>query len=196
MFKLLALLCGALFLALLIGGRDTGQQRMGLTGAYAIAALTPAPARAPAAVEAAAVVRAAVIPRTTPAPAVIRPVSYSPAPETTAAAQQSGLTLALPLVAAEPAADPEAGAVQTGTDPAPLSQVNYVLGSNVNVREEPSAKSAVLDRLARGEAVTVLGSDTPGWSMIRIEGDGVEGFVATRYLSLTPPDGPASPVGD
>ena len=38
----------------------------------------------------------------------------------------------------------------------------------------------MLARLARGEAVLVLPSDTPGWSMIQIEGDGVEGYVASR----------------
>ncbi len=59
----------------------------------------------------------------------------------------------------------------------------YVSGSSVNVRSGPSAETEALTRLSRGEAVLAMPSDTPGWSMIRIEGDGVEGYIASRFLT-------------
>jgi hypothetical protein len=40
----------------------------------------------------------------------------------------------------------------------------------------------------------VLPSDTPGWSMIRIEGDGLEGYIASRFLGDPPQDGIFAPV--
>jgi len=95
-------------------------------------------------------------------------------------ALQTGLTLSLPLVTT-PAAEPSV-ATEVAAAPAPL-QVSRVLGSTVNVREGPSAKSAVVDRLARDEMVTVISNDGSGWSMVRIEGDGIEGYIASRYLS-------------
>jgi hypothetical protein len=42
----------------------------------------------------------------------------------------------------------------------------------------------VLGRLTRNEAVleVVAGAGPDGWSLVRIEGDGIEGYVATRLL--------------
>ena len=60
----------------------------------------------------------------------------------------------------------------------------YVVAPNVNVREGPGQDHAVLDRLPRGEAVLVqvTGEGPEGWSLVRVEGDGVEGYIASRLL--------------
>jgi uncharacterized protein YgiM (DUF1202 family) len=63
----------------------------------------------------------------------------------------------------------------------------YVSASSVNVRQGPSTAEAVIGRLARGEAVTVVEDAGDGWSHIRIEGDGIDGFIATRLLSDAAP---------
>jgi len=183
MFKLLVFLCAGLFLTLLIGGKDEGQARFGLQGAYDVAALKDAPADAGALpappVETAAAPAAAPAPAVAPATAQVTEAAFSPAPDQ-GTSLQTGLTLSLPLVT-EPAAAPPV-APEAAAGPAPL-RISRVLGSTVNVREGPSAKSAVVDRLARDEMVTVIATDGSGWSMVRIEGDGVEGYIATRYLS-------------
>lgn len=92
---------------------------------------------------------------------------------------------------AEPVAEPVA-------PPAPPAdatpRLQYVVADTVNVRAGPSAKTESLTKLDRGEAVQVLPSDTPGWSMIQLEGDGVEGYVATRFLGDPPSDGIFTPV--
>ena len=51
-----------------------------------------------------------------------------------------------------------------------------------------------MTRLDRGDAVQVLPSDTPGWSKVRLERDGLEGFVASRFLGDPPQDGIFTPV--
>ena len=110
-------------------------------------------------------------------------------------AEQS-LTLGLPLENAAapgtlPAFDP---AMEPPADAGAAPTLQYVVASTVNVRTGPSAETESLTKLNRGEAVLVLPSDTPGWSMIRIEGDGLEGYIATRFLGDPPSDGIFTPV--
>ena len=56
---------------------------------------------------------------------------------------------------------------------------------SVNVRAGPGKDFSVVDRLVRGESVLVVaqGEGPDGWSLIRIEGDGIEGYVASRLLT-------------
>lgn len=188
MFKLLVFLCAGVFLTLLIAGQDEGQARFGLQGAYGIAALQEGPvvssrssaqpavtASAPAAVQA----QAAPTPTVATKTARVTEAAFTPSRDD-GTALQTGLTLSLPLVT-EAAAEPTV-AIEVAATPAPL-RVSRVLGSTVNVREGPSAKSAVVDRLTRDEMVTVISTDGSGWSWVRVEGDGIEGYIATRYLS-------------
>ena len=60
-----------------------------------------------------------------------------------------------------------------------------VAASTANVREGPGKAFGVLGSLARGEQVLVVqeANPTKGWSRVRLEGDGMEGYVATRLLS-------------
>lgn len=216
MFKLTALLCAALFLGMLLADREGGEVRKGLAGGYAplrlekedIASSVQAAAVAPATAEpetAAPETAAAPAPAKVPARAEPATAAAAPAPQpaparvipaaalaTEDAGVTSGLTLSLPLVDAS-APLPEAPAV---TEPAaPKPRVAYISGTKVNVRSGPSAETEALAQLLQGEAVLATPSDTPGWTLIRIEGDGLEGYVATRFLT----DGDAfslSPSGD
>ncbi|PZQ98041.1 MAG: hypothetical protein DI533_13040 [Cereibacter sphaeroides] len=201
MFKLFTLLCSGIFLTMLLGGRDDGPVRYGLMPGK-IPSLVYANPDKPAKTEVAAAPapEPQVVAQAEPVPAA-QPVVQTRQPTETpvdglvaaaynnedAATLGTGLTLALPLVqSGEPAAaaDPE---------PAPQPEaepfVQYVQGSSVNVRSGPSAETESLAKLGRGEAVLVLPSETPGWSMIRIEGDGVEGYIASRFLGERVEDG-------
>jgi uncharacterized protein YgiM (DUF1202 family) len=81
--------------------------------------------------------------------------------------------------------EPEPAAVAAATD----SSVMFVSSNSVNVRGGPSTDYAVVGRLTRAEAVTVVAAAEEGWVQIRIEGDGVEGFVAARLLTDIDPNG-------
>jgi hypothetical protein len=195
MFKLIVFLCIGLYAVMFVMGRDGGPVRDGLAGkvtplmAPQQAAEAVAPVVAQATVERAVVVpvAATTVAQEPAAPAApqpeLLPVALTDADEPAA---QTGLTLALPLVEAD-TQPPEARAETTGTDELPDEPlVMYVSASSVNVRSGPSAETEALTRLPRGEAVLVLPSDTPGWSMIRLEGDGVEGYIASRFLGGRP----------
>ena len=214
MFKfvfLLSLLIAATLYT--VGGRTDAPLRDGLAGKLVpLVYKDPGPAAPqPADLAAAGDGPAPVSPQTVPAPVPAASVAraqpqpagssvISAAFATAEAASEDaqaaeGLTLALPLV--EPA-PPRATVAEPVAPPAPPAdatpRLQYVVADTVNVRAGPSAKTESLTKLDRGEAVQVLPSDTPGWSMIQLEGDGVEGYVATRFLGDPPSDGIFTPV--
>lgn len=84
-----------------------------------------------------------------------------------------------PLMAAPVAAEAPAPAASD------KGKLFYIAAENANVREGPGKDHAVIERLPKGEAVLVLayGEGPEGWSLIRIEGDGLQGYVATRLLT-------------
>lgn len=85
-----------------------------------------------------------------------------------------------------PAAKAAAEAVEPllAEAPAPEAAIFYINAKSVNVRTGPGKTNPVIARLARDEAVLVISQteEENGWSLIRIEGDGVEGYVATQLL--------------
>lgn len=181
MFRLTFILCCGLFLAMLIGGQDRGQMRFGLLAAPSVpgpdpstevASDTPAVAQTGFAPDRPLIEPAATatLPAIAPAVAVLTPAREEPAPLPEPAVEV--------VVSEEPAIVPEAALA-----------VRYVTARSVNLRGGPSTGDAVLARLKRGEAVVVVeaGTGPDGWSRIRIEGDGVEGYVATRLLSDVAP---------
>jgi hypothetical protein len=200
MFRLTALLGVGIYLALLVGGQDRGQQRFGLMQAQApapqaaapVAAAAPAVPPAPAA-EAAAVPEAPVARRAVPEgvaslPLVV-PASYSEPeePPTFSLSDPVADGGAMAFAATAMVLDPQAAAAVTrppaeGAATA-ANVIRVVIGSSVNVREGPSTEAAVLGKLVRGEEVLVIRAEANGWARVRIEGDGIEGFVATRFLS-------------
>lgn len=194
MLRLTVLLCAAIFVTLLIAGEDKGQLRPGLAAAMAegeeivvlerrkatSVATPPAEAdptvtlaAAPASTGQATVVEAAVI---VPEPAVETVRKVTPEPVFTLSA--------LPTVTldAAPAEEPpvETAATMTG-------DVWYVTANSVNVREGPSTETSIVDKLTRGEAVTVAFEPGSEWARVSIEGDGMEGYVALRFLAPEAP---------
>ena len=93
------------------------------------------------------------------------------APETPVAAE----LVAVVTVAPEPLPEPEV----------PGGQLLTVATTTANVRAGPGKSFGVVGSLARGEQVLVVAEENPvdGWSRVRLEGDGIEGYVATRLLS-------------
>ena len=117
--------------------------------------------------------------------AVVKTVAYTPeepAVVTREIIPQPVFTLsALPTVTREVVV-PEAASVALAS-----GDVWYVTAASVNVREGPSTDTAVVEKLARGEAVSVSFDEGSEWARVTIQGDGVEGYIALRLLS---PDAP------
>ncbi|MFN3823799.1 MAG: SH3 domain-containing protein [Pseudorhodobacter sp.] len=176
MIRLMLLLSATMFLVLLIGGEDRGQMRQGLVAqAPEIGPTetgpTPAAAAAPTQGTAAPVPEAnlvAFVPMSppTPEPAVHRSTTTMPLPQ---------------------AAPPES-VVDLVSEPAPMPLL-FVNSNAINVRQGPSTNFAVVGRLTRNESVLVVQPEENGWVRIRIEGDGVEGFVAARLMTDRNPTG-------
>lgn len=167
MLKLTALLCAFMFVTLLVGGRDYGQMRPGLAKA-ALEGET----RSDAPLE-------AIAPQLAPATPRVIAASFTPAAPT-----EIDVPLVLPLVQTAVEPSPEAVPV---TQPETSLQIWYIDARSVNVREGPSTDHPVVGKLTKGEATRVLWTETNGWARILIEGDGIEGFVSTDFLTSTAP---------
>ena len=195
MLRLTLILCAGLFAALMIAGEDRGQLRPGLAEAAAKAALAadssePAPqpeetvvvAAAPvtkpqAAQPAVAEVEAPVVARAEPEPYV------EPVRDLVTELEEPVFSLSAlgnETVPAAPEPSPEVAADGAGT-------IWYVVADSVNVRAEPSTQADVLGKLGSGEAALLVQAVDSEWARIVIQGDGVEGFVAMRYLSPEAP---------
>ncbi len=61
--------------------------------------------------------------------------------------------------------------------------IRRVTANSANVRGGPSTQDAVVGRLTRGDEVEVLATDPSGWVQVRVQGDGVEGWVSGRLLA-------------
>jgi hypothetical protein len=189
MFRLSVLLCAAIFTTLLIAGEDKGQLRPGLARAVAageeivIVERRRAPELPVVEVEpGVAIASVAETPVAEPAAYVPPPVA-EPVRKVT---PEPVFTLStLPTVAADPV---EAPVVEVA-EPTPAMSGNiwYVTANSVNVREGPSTDTSIVDKLVRGEAVAVSFEEGSEWAYVSIEGDGLEGYVALRFLS---PDAP------
>ena len=167
MIRLTLLLCGGLYLGLLVLGEDHGQKRYGLM----LAEEPPAAAPSPQAVDDA--VKDVVF---IPARTVMEPTKV-------AAATAAAIPAAVPLVT-------EVAAVTALPAPLPEPEIPggtlfSVVSRQVNVREGPGTTFPVVGSLSRGEQILVVLDDSPveGWSRVRLEGDGVEGYIATRLLT-------------
>ena len=201
MLRLTFLLCTGLFLVMLLGGRDFGQLRPGLAQAAAEADAGPVTAAVPS-VETVALAGDSV-PVAVPdavavvAPVLAAPVLAAPVPSTGKRAVASApvtpadqvLTAASVSVPAEPEntvftlsdyADP---APEVVAEQASEGEVWYVAGNSLNVRSGPSTNDQVVGKLSRGEAALVVWREGADWARIRIEGDGIEGYVAMRFLT-------------
>ena len=169
MFRYLLFCCAGLYLALLIGGEDRGQERMGLRGAYAI------DLAAPTATLAATETVAPVADET--------PVIRVAAPADTIRVLPMAESATTP-VALEQASAPTEPAFNDFNNPTVI--LRTITAEAANVRDAASRNGAVIGRLERGEIVQMV-EQVGDWVHVRIEGDGVEGFVHRRLISDEPP---------
>ena len=160
-FKLLLTLTAFLYAAFVVLGEDRGQTRLGLV---------PVPAAAPVEMvvdEAKPILIAAV---KAPAPTLPRqPIRVLPRPE----------TAPLPVIARPEPVEPE-------VTEAPLN-LRWITANTANVRARASRNSALTGKAERGQEVLVLWEEPNGWVRIRVEGDGLDGFVHKSLLTETPP---------
>ena len=168
MIRLTLFLCAGIFVMLLVAGEDRGQRRVGLM------VTDTGPLAASPRVEAAA----------TPAPAQPLNLPAQPVMQAPVAADPIAQAVAAAVAATLPVAPVEATAVAAKTT---AGKLRWIDAKSVNVREGPSTEFPVLGTLARGEAVLVVLEAGEGWSRVRIEGDGIEGFVASRLLTDAQP---------
>ncbi len=129
-----------------------------------------------------------------PAPVVI-PVKEI-APEATRTEVLSPAIIAAPLVEPTPepvvvaeVAAPEPEPVVVVVEAAPARIIWYVTGSQVNVREGPSTDYTILGSVIYGDAAEIISDPDADWVKIRIEGDGVEGYIAKRFMAVQDPLG-------
>ena len=187
MLRLTFLLCSGLFLVMLLGGRDFGQLRPGL----ALAAADAKAAAVVPVVETVALADKAVAIPLVVAAAVPEPVAVAAPPVVIVVPVAVVADVAPVLEAAEPEntvftlstfADP---ALETSiaTEQATKGEIWYVSGNSLNVRSGPSTDDAVVGKLSRGEAMLVVAREGEDWAQIRIEGDGIDGYVAMRFLT-------------
>ena len=190
MLRLTFLLCSSLFLVMLLGGRDFGQLRPGLAQAEAAAKAVPVTAAVPA------VETVALASDAPEAPVVVHAIVPDPviteAPIVAVALVSEVAPLPVPVEPentvftlsdyADPA--PEAG---VAPEQAAEGEIWYVAGNSLNVRAGPSINDAIVGKLSRGEAMLMVARDGGDWAQVRIEGDGIEGYVATRFLTAELP---------
>lgn len=182
MLRWTLLLCIGLYLTLSIGGEDRGQKRLGLLEAERDAERATARAAAGSDAQVTAgqdrtepSVDLAFAPRT----ALITPPAPAPAQVQAAVAEAVSQALSDTQAALTPIAGSQPEIVP--------GRVMYVTGRAVNVRNGPSTRTEVVDRLLRGDEVSVVWVEQNGWARIRVEGDGVDGYMALGLLSETPP---------
>lgn len=211
MFRLTFLLLAAIGITMLVVGNDQNGQSRQVAGAQRVtdpALLAGKPASPPVVVAAsvdygrpASVDRLlGVEPRPKAAPVTLEAqpdaelvtASLSLAPEAEGASPRRREFLSVnDEVAARRAAAADRAAAASSAEEAVSAGVDVALadatiamvtGNRVNVRSGPSTDYAVVGQVTFGEAAEVLSDNNGGWVQIRIQGDGVEGFVAARYL--------------
>jgi Bacterial SH3 domain len=217
MLRLTLLLCVAMIGALMLLGEDRGQMRPGLAKAAAEGRLpvadaepapveiaaeaepveiaaqaepVPEPVAVPVAEPVAEAVDAAIAEAT--AEASVEPDPYvEPVRDVVQAVEEPVFTLSAlgnELVPGEAGSVVDTSAVDTpAIQPPGDGTIWYVNATSVNVRAAPTTEAEVLGKLANGEAALLVEDYDGEWARIVIQGDGVEGYVALRYLSPEAP---------
>jgi hypothetical protein len=211
MLRLTILLCFGMLVALFTLGEDRGQLRPGLAKAEAEGRLDEVRAEArakaeplaPLVAEPVAIV-ADVAPEPEPAPVATAPVALAetgPVVEVEAGREVVSVVeepvFSLTSFGNEPVPGEDGAPIETAiaeaiaepaAEEAPAGgTIWYVTADSVNVRAGPSTDAEVLGRLGSGEATLLVAAVDSDWARIVIQGDGVEGYVAMRYLSPTSP---------
>jgi uncharacterized protein YgiM (DUF1202 family) len=212
MLRLTLLLIAGMFAALYTLGADKGQLRPGLAladregrldevWAEARAKAERVSAPAPVAEPKPALAEVAPLPEPiTPAPTMVTDIApmveVEPGRDVVAMVEEPVFSLTSygnEPVPGEDAAAADPMTADQVTEPVPEALATgegtiwYVNASSVNVRAEPSTDAEVLGKLGSGEAALMIASVDGEWARIVIQGDGMEGYVALRYLSAEAP---------
>ena len=193
MLRLTLLLAATMFAVLMTLGEDRGQQRPGLARATVEPSETVIEV-APAPVIAAAEEPAAPVPEPEPAPEPDPRIVAEPENQTPEQPREVVQVLEDPVFSLSSLGNE----LVPGESDAPRSEpagpaeseegaVWYVTADSVNVRAEPSTQAEILGRLGSGEAALLVAEVDGDWARIIIQGDGLEGYVARRYLSPEAP---------
>lgn len=184
MLKLSGLLCAVMFLVMVIYGR--GEAPIGPAAHRELAAASRSdstPAARPALAEAttapgliATAANAAETPAAAVTPVAEITAEAAPSPEARPGTVSMDVTGAKTITL-----DPAPDAENTELASAPLPEA-MVTGSRVNLRASPSSRGSVIDQVVGGERVALVGAPEAGWQKIRMEGDGGEGYIYSRYL--------------
>lgn len=171
MVKWLVGLALFLYAALWFGGADKGQVRAGLRDAPAENTVNVGVAPAPVPDPPKPIIAAAELVPMLPRPPIT--VKPAPAPEPT-----------LGLAALTQDATADEAMVQSALESENLgTTLRWVAVERANVRAEARKSAAVTGRIELGEAVAVLWVEPNGWVRVRIEGDGIDGFVHESLLT-------------
>jgi uncharacterized protein YgiM (DUF1202 family) len=195
MLRLTLLLCVGLYAALMIAGEDRGQLRPGLADAaskqsepVAKVDLTPV-----VLAEAPLVTKPLTKPAAVAEKPVEKPVVAASEPEPYVEPERNLVTKVEEPVFSLASVGNEAVPATPAKQPMPEvadggeGTIWYVNASSVNVRAQPTTDAEVVGKLASGEAAMMVQAVDDEWARIVIQGDGVEGFVAMRYLSAEAP---------
>jgi uncharacterized protein YgiM (DUF1202 family) len=209
MLRLTLLLIVGMGFALGTLGHDAGQLRPGLAKAEAEGRLDEvwAEARARQAAVTADPVAEPVLAEVTPKPAPVVPKEpeitiaepiqpdtiVEPVREVVQAVEEPIFTLS--AFGNEPVPGLDGIEAVAEATPEPIAELSaagdgtiwYVTADSVNVRATPSTDAEILGKLALGEATLLVQQVDAEWARIVIQGDGVEGFVATRFLAPVAP---------
>ncbi len=171
MIRATLLLLAGLWLAMTWADRlpeaQTGRPRVAAAPAAAPVAATPQPVTEPA----------------TPAPSLrLASASTVPFSTPTPVTEDGHLQDAAALAALPDAPDSTPEPV---ADPPVITR--YVAARSVNVRAGPSTGNGVIGRVLYADIVEILSDPDAPWVRIRIQGDGIEGYMAARFLQETPP---------
>ncbi|WP_435257826.1 SH3 domain-containing protein [Thioclava sp. FR2] len=175
MIRWTIVLCLGLFLTLQIAGEDRGQKRLGLIEGELDALADAQKAADLAAVEVAS--KASTSPSTPVTPVV--EVAFA-----------NSATLVSPKPAVQPAIVPQAHAELIEASTAATDKegtLMFVSGRSVNVRGGPSTRTPVVGKLSKGDAVLVVWAEDNGWARIRVEGDGIDGYMSLDFLTEADP---------
>ena len=176
MIRLVLLLCAGLYLVAMISGTDHGQKRHGLMLADSQSQSATAHAADPQ--------KSMFIPTQPTIQPIAQPATAATSPATPTLTTP---TLTDPVLTQVAVHIP---APQAPTLPQPViaGGVLYsVTASQANVRAGPGRSFAAIGSLTNGEQVLVVTEAQPikGWSLIRVEGDGTQGYVSTSLLTLS-----------
>lgn len=121
---------------------------------------------------------AAKAPKPTPTDSLVQKASL-----TTVSGLSAQPAVFKPQIATTTVSDPKKmAAVLNGTADNEMV-LKQVTASRVNVRSGPSTTNEVLGQVVHADIVQIISPAENGWVKILVEGDGVEGYMAAKFLT-------------